>query len=208
MEQDLNKIRAAVELLHKRAANAALTAFGERSPDIVLAKEIHLTRLNAKTEPDELLEDEFMRMFCVEPAEAVEFAFRERRERSPFFPAISDIVDLIGIWKRRKREADDEERRRAEQAETEHRRAKGECVDVAEVRQLFVEATAKAVMDGPRQPRSYDLRVDLADQHGRRRVVEHTPAEWADRRNRLREQVPLAAKWIEQARAGSGGESA
>jgi len=41
---------------------------------------------------------EFTRLFDQEPPEAIEWAFREWRLQSSFFPAIADIVELISTW--------------------------------------------------------------------------------------------------------------
>src|ERR1017187_3584546 len=102
------------ELPRRPGQHEALTAFGVR-PSGTLLSEIHVTRMNAKAEPDDLLEAEFLRCFCTEPDEAVQWAFREWRENSPFFPSISDVIELIDFWHAARR-------RDREQVETEERR--------------------------------------------------------------------------------------
>jgi hypothetical protein len=63
-----------------------------------LAVEINLTALNSKAEPERELVAEFTRVFDHEPPEAIEWAFREWRLQSSFFPAIADIAELISRW--------------------------------------------------------------------------------------------------------------
>jgi hypothetical protein len=131
-----------------------------------------VTRTNAKAEPDEWLDGEFIAAFANDPVEAVEWAFRDWRNRSPFFPAISDIREAVGVWKRNKREAADELRRREEQAETERRRAAGELIPLDEIGQLLKEVAEQASMNGP-------LVEDLAP----RKHFELSSEEWRVRAN-------------------------
>jgi hypothetical protein len=63
-----------------------------------LAVEVNLTAINSKFEPEKELGAEFLRVFGDEPTEAIEWAFREWRLKSQFFPAVSDIAGLISRW--------------------------------------------------------------------------------------------------------------
>jgi hypothetical protein len=63
-----------------------------------LAVEINITALNSKSEPERELVAEFTRVFDHESPEAIEWAFREWRLQSPFFPSVADIVELVSRW--------------------------------------------------------------------------------------------------------------
>ncbi len=63
-----------------------------------MAVEINLTALNSKSEPERELVAEFARVFDQESPEAIEWAFREWRLQSTFFPSISAIAELISRW--------------------------------------------------------------------------------------------------------------
>ena len=64
-----------------------------------LRRELKLTAQNARTPCDQFLAKEFRRRFEQEPAAAIEYAFERHRDRSAFFPAISQIKDGIQEWK-------------------------------------------------------------------------------------------------------------
>lgn len=65
---------------------------------------MHLTALNAKSEPESELVAEFDRVFSRESPEAIQWAFQVWREQSPFFPAVSEIRKLVIDWHRGQRE--------------------------------------------------------------------------------------------------------
>lgn len=133
---------------------------------------------------------EFSRAFADETPEIIQWAFREHRRLSPFFPAISEIDSLVRIRKARLREDADQRRRREEQADIERRRAAGEeLVTLDEVKRILKEAADKSSMgDGPRMPRSDELRV--------RPPLEFSRHEWELRRNTEKARLSeyLAAK--------------
>lgn len=213
MDRD-NKIqtRQASELLDSRAESGALEALALLEQLTPLELEMHLTRSNAKANADPLLDAEMLRRFCTEPDEAVVWAFRAWRDQSPFFPAISDIRDLI---KRYRHEEYELRRRREEKAEAERRRATGEMLDendIAEIRQHFCEVAAGLNLSGPIAPRRYDLARDLSDQDDVRRgessvVVNHTTAEWLVLRERALARVPESMANLEAQRAARVQES-
>jgi hypothetical protein len=101
--------------------------------EIVLAKELHLTRLNAKAEPDSALDSEFFRAFVGEPPEAVEWAFREWRNISPFWPAISDIRERIVRWKRDRQDEAEAKQRAVDAQESERARREGKLISWEQV---------------------------------------------------------------------------
>src|ERR1700690_339760 len=67
----------------------------------VVAQQLHLSRLNSKAEADPMLDAEFLREFEKQPIEHIEWAFREHRRQSQFFPSIAEVSTLIA---RRRRE--------------------------------------------------------------------------------------------------------
>jgi hypothetical protein len=161
----------------------SLTASEQR-----LAVELNLTSLNSKTVPEGELVQEFSREFADESPELIQWAFREHRRLSPFFPAISEIDSLIRMRKARLREDAVEERRRAEQAEINRRRAAGELVSVDEVRRILKKAADKCAMESPRMQCAEELQV--------RPPLELSREEWEIRRNteKARLDAYLAAR--------------
>ncbi len=69
----------------------------------MLGHQINLTALNAKSDPAPELIAEFDRKFSRESPEALAWAFDAWRERSPFFPAVSEIRGLLRDWRRGER---------------------------------------------------------------------------------------------------------
>src|SRR6266704_5927118 len=89
-----------------------------------LGIQVHLTALNAKMTLDEegLLTAEFDRAFSCESPEAIQWAFQAWRDRSPFFPAISEMRALLGDWHRKQREEVEAKAKREERAKLEEMR--------------------------------------------------------------------------------------
>lgn len=109
----------------------------------MLGVQMHLTALNAKSEPEEELVSEFDRALSKEPPAAIEWAFVAWRDRSPFFPAISDIRKLLNEWRRAERERQELESQMEEKFLLEERRRQGQVPNFADVvKQL------QAVADG------------------------------------------------------------
>lgn len=121
----------------QRRSNALSTTNG-RSLTVsqgTLAIQVHLTALNAKMTLDEegLLTSEFDRVFSKEQPEALQWAFQVWREKSPFFPAISEIRKLIADWRRGEQERRELESRMEENFLLEERRKQGQVPDFPEV---------------------------------------------------------------------------
>jgi hypothetical protein len=111
-----------------------------RPSEATLLTELDLTAENAKTELSPNLNKEFLRIFSKYPPEAIEFAFREWRDASPFIPSVSDIRDLLVVW-HQKHEAEV----RAEQKKTEAQaRERGELIDFADIKEMCVKLAEKA----------------------------------------------------------------
>ena len=102
-----------------------------------------LTAANAKVELTPELSKEWLRVLSVHPAESIETAFRRWREGSRFFPAISEILELIQDWHRVRREEREEEEHRQEKLRTEQARARGELIEFADIRDLCRKVAAR-----------------------------------------------------------------
>jgi hypothetical protein len=94
---------------------------------------MRLTALNAKAEFPSDLASEFDREFGKEPAEAIEWAFREWRRDCPFLPAISDIRFRVGLWHDEHRREQIRVEQKREKAEIEVARERGEIVSYPEI---------------------------------------------------------------------------
>ncbi len=132
---------------------------------------MHLTALNAKSEPETELAQEFTRVFGEEPTEAIEWAFCEWRKYSPFFPAISDIGGLLARWHREQCEEAAYWERIAERKRLEQARERGELIDFAEVRATIAQiATSKALPIATSSPhRKAELRRVAAEEAAKRK---------------------------------------
>jgi hypothetical protein len=111
--------------------------------EVTLLREMDLTAANAKVDLPQELSKEWLRVFSVHPAEAIEAAFRKWREMSRFFPAISEMLELIQDWHRVKREEREEAERRHEKLRTEQARARGELIEFADIRDLCRKVAAE-----------------------------------------------------------------
>ena len=82
-------------------------------------------------------------MFALETTDAIQWAFRNWRAQSPFFPAISDIRERIELYHRmRRRELEEAATAQAAQ-DLERARAEGKLVDIGEVRKVIAEVTLR-----------------------------------------------------------------
>jgi hypothetical protein len=99
----------------------------------MLAIQMHLTALNAKSEPEAELVAEFDRRFSGEPPNAIEWAFVAWRDESRFFPSVADIRRLLKLWRRAERERLELESRLSERFLLEERRKQGLVPDFKEV---------------------------------------------------------------------------
>ena len=126
-----------------------LTRTSERSltpSQQTLAVEMHLTALNAKIRLDSELVKEFRYVFDSETPDAIRWAWREWRNRSPYFPALAEIRRLHADWHRRQREAAREAEQAAEREQMEEARKSGQLADIAELKVKLAQiATAKGV---------------------------------------------------------------
>lgn len=99
----------------------------------MLGVQMHLTALNAKSEPESELVAEFDRRFGKESPEAIEWAFQAWREKSPFFPAASDIAALVREFRRGQREQMQLKAQMDEKFLLEERRRQGQVPDFRDV---------------------------------------------------------------------------
>jgi hypothetical protein len=120
------------------ASGTSLTASQQ-----TLAVQMHLTALNAKSEPESELVAEFDRIFGKESPDAMEWAFRVWRERSPFFPAVSEIRKLVIEFHRGQREQAELKAKLDEKFLLEERRRQGQVPDFQDVAKQLREAVEK-----------------------------------------------------------------
>ena len=109
------------------------------------------------------LNEEFLRVLSEYPAEAIESAFRGWRAVSPFFPAVSHILDLCMHWVRRQAEETEMRQRRLEREKLDAARAAGELVDFADIKK---ELLSIAVF--PDKPNEHQKRQQAAIERLRR----------------------------------------
>lgn len=102
-----------------------------------------MTALNAKAVPESELVREFSRVFVLEATDAIQWAFRNWRAQSPFFPAISDIRERIELYKRMRRQELEEAATAQAAQDLERARTEGKLVDIGEVRKVIAEVTLR-----------------------------------------------------------------
>jgi hypothetical protein len=153
-----------------------------------LAIEMHLTALNAKVTLDSALVREFRHVFDTETPEAIQWAWRAWRHRSPYFPAISDILTLVADWQRGQAEQEELRGRHERRVLYEKARAEGKLVDFAELRaKLYEVAKSKGFPAEPaRRLRDYELRTRHVPTIP---AVKMTPEEIEGRRNKERVEI-------------------
>lgn len=118
-----------------------------------LAVEMHLTGLNAKSEPPSELAAEFDKKFGALPPEAIQWIFSQWRDISPFWPPISALRELLGQW----RNEQEFLRQRAESRELREAREKGSLVEFADIVDQL-KAIAKGMPEPETSKRVKDLR--------------------------------------------------
>jgi len=128
-----------------------------------LAVEMHLTGLNAKSEPPSELAAEFDKKFGALPQEAIQWIFSQWRDMSPFWPAISDLKELLRQW----RNEQEFLRQRAEAREIREARETGGLVEFTDIVSQL-KTIAKAMPEPETSQRVRDMR--------RREVSAETPA--------------------------------
>lgn len=119
--------------------------------------------MNAKMTLDEegLLTAEFDRRFCQETPEAIEWAFEAWREKSPFFPAVSDIIGLLKDFKRGQREQEELKARLDEKFLLEERRKQGQVPDFVDVLKQLKAVAEKAEPEHMQRMRKFDEKLDM-----------------------------------------------
>jgi hypothetical protein len=126
----------------------------------MLGLQMHLTALNAKSEPEEELVAEFDRRFGKESPEALEWAFVAWRDRSPFFPTVSDIRQLLREYRKAEMERIALEAQLEEKFLLEQRRRQGKVPDFGEViKQLKAIAESTPESESQKQWRKFNERV-------------------------------------------------
>ncbi|HLZ49259.1 MAG TPA: hypothetical protein VKP61_00775 [Candidatus Acidoferrum sp.] len=113
---------------------------------------------------------EFDRVFSRESPDAIQWAFQMWREKSPFFPALSEMIALVKEFKRGQREQAELKARLDEKFLLEERRRQGQVPDFPEVIK--------------------ELKV----------IAERVQPEWAEREKRFKqriERISLAAATLD-----------
>jgi hypothetical protein len=169
-----------------------LTGIGNHSlrpQEAMLLKELDLTATNAKTALTPELNKEWLRVLSSHPAEAIEAAFRKWREVSPFFPTISEVLDLVEAWHCARREDREAREREQERLQTEQARARGELIDFTDIKDLCRKVAAQVQGPVPQfeqmakpMDRPQVKRADLAP-------PELTPEKKAELRRQLDEEL-------------------
>lgn len=114
---------------------------------------MHLTGLNAKSEPPSELAAEFDRIFGALPPEVIQWIFGRWRENSPFWPPICGLNELLRQW----RNEQELLRQRAESREIREARETGSLVEFSDiVGQL--KTIAKSMPEPQTSQRVRDLR--------------------------------------------------
>lgn len=139
-----------------------------------------LTAENAKVEVTKSLNIEFLRELANFPEETIRWAFREWRRKSKFWPAVSDIVEIIDFRRRLDRENAEFEKQERERAEIRAARKKGTLLELPEIMRRFVE-----IIDKPPLLEKIDL-----EEYG----TKMSDADFADRREMLRQQKEALVK--------------
>jgi hypothetical protein len=135
-------------LVPRQRGNSGLERISLKPQEFTLLGELDLSAADSKSEPDARINAEFLRVFGGEKEEVIQWAFREHRRRSKFFPAISEIHELVMQRRREEWEAAELERRRQERVESEKARAEGKCVSFAEIMEK-IRSTLKRIPDSP-----------------------------------------------------------
>jgi hypothetical protein len=149
---------------------------------------MHLCALNSKSEPESELVAEFSRVFSATAPEVLQWAFREHRERSAYFPTISELRGLAceyRVKERQKREVEEVEAERRRIAEA---REHGELVDFTDIKKELLSIAAF-----PAEPNEHQRRQQAAINRLRRvempPALQLTPAQIEARRDKEREEI-------------------
>lgn len=124
-----------------------------------LAVQIHLTALNAKSQPEPELISEFDRVFSQYDASALEWAFTAWRRQSQFFPPICEILKLLRDWKRGQEEQRAIRARLHEKFVLEEGRKQGQVPEFHEVLETMAKLCEQMTMpEAVKKLRDYEAR--------------------------------------------------
>lgn len=123
-------------------------------------------------------------MFSETKPEALQWAFREHRKRSPYFPAISEIHGLLCEYRMKERhKRETEERQTLNQA-----RERGELVDFTDIKKELL-----SIAQFPAEPTEHQRKQQAAIERLRRAemppAVCLTAQQIAERREKEREEI-------------------
>jgi len=80
-------------------------------------------------------------------AEAIQYAFREWRSTSAYFPAISNIRELCVTWRRLQREEREDAERLQRRAEVEQASERGELLEWPDVLKKFADICERVTVE-------------------------------------------------------------
>lgn len=149
---------------------------------------MHLTTLNSKSEPEPELAAEFGRVFAKESPTALEWSFRVWRDRSPFFPAVSDILALVKEWRRGEQERKELHDKLDQKFLLEEGRRQGQVPELAEVFQNL-RAVAARSMDIEPMKREQRYREKIASAQIASPPVTLSQEQIVARRDKEREEI-------------------
>jgi hypothetical protein len=113
---------------------------------------MHLTAVNAKTEVEPELSAEMVRKFDCQPEEAIRDVFREWRDHSRYFPAISEMNEAFAAWHRRRAMKVEADKKVSARDAEEKARRNGELHGLREVLRQLNEVV-KRMPEAPHEKR-------------------------------------------------------
>lgn len=119
---------------------------------------MEICRANAKADLDPVVYKEFLREFSAADALALDWAFHEHRRRSPFFPAISEMVLLLAEYRKAEREKREMDEQRRKREELEQAKREGKTIPFAKI----MSDLAGQVKRMPEPPHAARQRVSKA----------------------------------------------
>ena len=140
-----------------RAAVTSLTPSEKK-----LAEMLDVAAENSKMEPNDTLNQVFIHAFSQQPTAAIEWAFTEHMLSSRFFPAVTEIKELLDHWHAEQHRITEAATQQAEREETERRRESGETFGQAEVIDQFQKLLATKKFPPLSEGRREELRQKLA----------------------------------------------
>lgn len=151
--------------------------------------QLQLTADNAKATPSSELVGEFTRVFAKESPEALRWAFEAWRLKSGFFPAISDIRELVAEWKRGEREQQEIRERLREKIEIGEAEKAGLLVPFDEIKAQLAAIAEHCRMPEPARTSKIKLLMQARGLAGTPPALKLTPEQIEARRPQERAEI-------------------